>query len=144
MASNLFDTTVRIHPGNIVDAANTGAINIGNQFAEYKRQVLEEVMNSFKEQGMTHKRAMEAMLKQYAPDEDTAWSWIRRGQELGWTWGLHDAERTKAIAFTQDEAVYVGICIVAGRVMWAWWTRKEWGTIGRGLILGGHRNYFDD
>lgn len=109
-----------------------------------------------KEKAMA-KRVMDTLVKQYAPDTDTAWDWMRKGHELGWEWNLHSfngvsvkdplgqrGSKTMAPAFSNGAGVFVGICIVAGRVCWAWFREEEWGAPGRELVLSGNRNHFPD
>lgn len=39
-----------------------------------------------KEQAMARK-VMDTLVKQYAPDADTAWDWMRKAHDMGWEWG---------------------------------------------------------
>jgi hypothetical protein len=90
-------------------------------------------------------RAMEAITKQYAPDEDTAWVWMRKANDAGWTWGMHGHRvpgaqtSTPIVGFSNGDGVYVGITLFAGKVWWSWFTGEEWGPSGRDLCLSGHR-----
>ncbi len=90
-------------------------------------------------------RAMEALTKQYAPDEDTAWAWMRKANDAGWTWGTHGHRvpvtkaTTSIIGFSNGNGVYVDITLFAGKIWWSWFTGEEWGPRGRDLCLSGHR-----
>lgn len=90
-------------------------------------------------------RAMEAITKQYAPDEDTAWVWMRKANDAGWTWGMHvhrvpgAKAPTSIVGFSNGNGVYVDITLFAGKIWWAWFTGEEWGPGGRDLCLSGHR-----
>lgn len=90
-------------------------------------------------------RAMEALTKQYAPDEDTAWAWMRKANDAGWTWGTHGHKvpgaqaPTSIVGFSNGNGVYVGITLFAGKIWWSWFTGEEWGPGGRDLCLSGHR-----
>lgn len=90
-------------------------------------------------------RAMESITKQYAPDEDTAWAWMRKANDAGWTWGMHGHRvqgaqaPTSVIGFSNGDGVYVGITLFAGKIWWAWFTGEDWGSRGRDLCLSGHR-----
>ena len=103
--------------------------------------------NSIEESEMGNKisGAMEAISKQYAPDEDTAWVWMRKANDAGWTWGMHGHRvpgaqaTTSIVGFSNGDGVYVGITIFAGKVWWSWFTGEEWGPGGRALCLSGHR-----
>ncbi len=101
---------------------------------------------SEKESDMSSKvaHAMTAITKQYAPDEDSAWAWIRKANEAGWVWGAHAHKvgpqaPTPVIGFYNGGGVYVGITLFAGKIWWAWFTGEEWGPKGRDLCLSGHR-----
>ena len=102
------------------------------------------------------KRVMDTLVKQYAPDTDTAWDWMRKGHELGWEWNIHSfngvshkdplgqrGSKTMAPAFSNGAGVFVGICIVAGRVCWAWFREEEWGPKGRDMVLSGSRSHHE-
>ena len=103
--------------------------------------------NSIEEIEMGNKisRAMEALTKQYAPDEDAAWAWMRKANDAGWTWGMHGHSvlgaqaPTPIVGFSNGNGVYVGITLFAGKIWWGWFTGEEWGPSGRGLCLSGHR-----
>ena len=90
-------------------------------------------------------RAMEAITKQYAPDEDTAWVWMRKANDAGWTWGTHGHRvpgaqaPTSIVGFSNGNGVYVDITLFAGKIWWSWFTGEEWGPRGRDLCLSGHR-----
>lgn len=90
-------------------------------------------------------RAMEALTKQYAPDEDTAWAWMRKANDAGWTWGTHGHKvpgaqaPTSIVGFSNGNGVYVDITLFAGKIWWSWFTGEEWGPRGRDLCLSGHR-----
>lgn len=107
---------------------------------------------------MRQDRAVEALTKQYAADEDTAWQWMRKAHEMGFTWGhnvLHSPSASDpsgqrprpkqgiAMSFS-DGSVHVGITLVAGAIRWAWFTDKEWGEDGRSLVLSAKRNHYPD
>ncbi len=103
------------------------------------------------------KRLMDTLVKQYAPDADTAWAWIRQAHEIGWEWGNHSigglwasdllgqrvTKKALATAFSNDAGVYVGICLVGGMIRWGWFRAEEWGARGRDLVLSGDRNHHD-
>ncbi len=97
------------------------------------------------EMGNKISRAMEAITKQYAPDEDAAWAWMRKANDAGWTWGMHGHRvpgaqaTTSIVGFSNGDGVYVGITLFAGKVWWSWFTGEEWGPGGRDLCLSGHR-----
>lgn len=109
-----------------------------------------KIIRNTEESDMSSKvaHAMTAITKQYAPDEDFAWAWIRKANEMGWVWGMH-SHRTKNIVgqsdmsqitgFSNGNGVYVGITLFAGKIWWAWFTGAEWGPKGRDLCLSGHR-----
>ena len=106
-----------------------------------------KIIRNTEESDMSTKvaRAMEAITKQYAPDEDTAWVWMRKANDAGWTWGMHGHRvpgaqaTTSIVGFSNGDGVYVGITIFAGKVWWSWFTGEEWGPGGRDLCLSGHR-----
>lgn len=89
--------------------------------------------------------AMTTITKRYAPDEDTAWVWMRKANDMGWTWGMHSHKKvgvqtaTPVVGFSNGDGVYVGITLFAGKIWWAWFTGAEWGPKGRDLCLSGHR-----
>jgi len=102
------------------------------------------------------KRLMDTLVKQYAPDADTAWAWMRQAHEMGWEWGNHAlggptasdplgqrVTKSIAMAFSNDAGVYVGICLVGGAVRWGWFRATEWGPGGRDLVLAGDRNHHE-
>lgn len=103
--------------------------------------------NSIEESDMGNKisRAMEAITKQYAPDEDAAWAWMRKANDAGWTWGMHvhrvpgEKAPTSIVGFSNGNGVYVDITLFAGKIWWSWFTGEEWGPRGRDLCLSGHR-----
>lgn len=99
---------------------------------------------------------MDTLVKQYAPDADTAWNWMRAAHEIGWEWGNHNiggpsasdplgqrVSKSIATAFSNDAGVYVGICLVGGLIRWGWFRAEEWGPRGRDLVLAGDRNHHD-
>lgn len=105
---------------------------------------------------MMAKRLMDTLVKQYAPDADTAWAWMRQAHEMGWEWGNHAlggptasdplgqrVTKSIATAFSNDAGVYVGICLVGGAVRWGWFRATEWGPRGRDLVLAGDRNHHE-
>lgn len=108
---------------------------------------------------MRQDRAVEALTKQYAPDEDIAWQWMRKAHEMGFTWSNHmlkggpsasdplgqrsSPKQGIAMSFS-DGSVHVGITLVEGAVRWAWFTDKEWGEEGRSLVLSAKRNHYPD
>lgn len=93
------------------------------------------------------KRLMDTLVKQYAPDADTAWAWMRQAHEIGWEWGDHSigqrVSKSIATAFSNDAGVYVGICLVGGAIRWGWFRAAEWGRRGKEMVLNGDRAYFD-
>ena len=102
------------------------------------------------------KRLMDTLVKQYAPDADTAWAWMRQAHEIGWEWGNHSiggpsasdplgqrVSKSIATAFSNDAGVYVGICLVGGAIRWGWFRAAEWGPRGRDLVLSGDRNHHE-
>ncbi len=120
-----------------------------------KEQIVAEILNHIgATKQMGKERATQSLVKQYAPDEDTAWAWMRQAFEIGWTWGEHSIGKpspsdplsnrsTIALSFSNGE-VFVGITLVGGQIRWAWFTAQEWGQRGRDLVLGGHRNHHAD
>lgn len=102
------------------------------------------------------KKMMDTLVKQYAPDADTAWSWMRQAHEIGWEWGNHSiggpsasdplgqrVSKSIATAFSNDAGVYVGICLIGGAIRWGWFRAAEWGPRGRDLVLSGDRNHHE-
>jgi len=106
-----------------------------------------KIIRNTEESDMSTKvaRAMEALTKQYAPDEDTAWAWMRKANDAGWTWGMHGHRvpvtkaTTSIIGFSNGDGVYVGVTLFAGKIWWSWFTGEEWGPRGRDLCLSGNR-----
>jgi hypothetical protein len=105
-----------------------------------------KIIRNTEESDMSSKvaHAMTAITKQYAPDEDFAWAWIRKANEMGWVWGAHahkvgSLAPTPVIGFSNGDGVYVGITLFAGKIWWSWFTGEEWGPGGRDLCLSGHR-----
>lgn len=102
------------------------------------------------------RRLVDTLVKQYAPDADTAWEWMRKAHEMGWEWANHplggpNAEyplgqrvsKTIATAFSNGAGVYVGICLVGGAVRWGWFRGEEWGPKGRDMVLSGSRSHHE-
>lgn len=103
------------------------------------------------------KRLVYTLVRQYAPDADTAWDWMRKAHEMGWEWGNHmlggpsasdplgqRVSKSIATSFTNGAGVYVGIALVSGEVRWGWFRAKEWGPRGRDLVLAGNRSHHPD
>lgn len=146
-------STITMHVGNsgVIGVLAANAVSV-------KEQIANGVINYMtKGRTMGKYRAMQALVQQYAPNEDTAWGWMRRAYEMGWMWGNQPigidkdtipvgqrAARSVATAFHNGRSIYVGIVLVAGEIRWAWFTDKEWGAHGRDLVLGGYRNHHPD
>lgn len=122
----------------LLDTTENAVLDMGDTF---------RIIRNTEESDMGNKisRAMEAITKQYAPDEDTAWVWMRKANDAGWTWGMHvhrvpgAQTSTPIVGFSNGNGVYVGITLFAGKIWWGWFTGEEWGPSGRGLCLSGHR-----
>lgn len=103
---------------------------------------------------MAKGNAMDVLVKQYAPSKEDAWDWVRTAYDMGWNWGivaiggvsakdpLGQRQKSVAPAFSNG-VIYVGVCIVAGVVRWAWFREDEWGRRGKEMVLNGDRAYFD-
>ena len=102
------------------------------------------------------RRLMDTLVRQYAPDADTAWAWMRQAHEMGWEWGNHvlggptpkdplgqRVNNSVATAFSNGAGVYVGICLVGGAVRWGWFRDHEWGPRGRDMVLSGDRSHHE-
>ena len=102
------------------------------------------------------KRLVDTLVKQYAPDADTAWAWMRQAHEIGWEWGNHGiggptasdplgqrVTESIATAFSNDAGVYVGVCLIGGKIRWGWFRAAEWGPRGRDLVIAGDRNHHE-
>jgi hypothetical protein len=71
-----------------------------------------KIIRNTEESDMSSKvaHAMTAITKQYAPDEDFAWAWIRKANEMGWVWGAHahkvgSLAPTPVIGFSNGDGV---------------------------------------
>jgi hypothetical protein len=156
-----------VSQGMIAESEMNSALSRTNRYTQMQKDSTVTVecdtdyrpINKAKEEKMRQDRAVEALTKQYAPDEDTAWQWMRKAHEMGFTWGhnvlqggptasdpLGQRSRPKqgiAMSFS-DGSVHVGITLVAGAVRWAWFTDMEWGEDGRSLVLAAKRNHYPD
>lgn len=109
-----------------------------------------------KEEAVMKKSVVDTLVKQYAPNADLAWEWMRNAHEMGWVWGNHmiggptaadplgqRVPKAAAPAFSNGAGVYVGICIAAGALRWGWFRAEEWGARGREMVLSGSKSHFE-
>ena len=160
---DLLDTLVNdgyLHPdisNRLKTVTADGWVDVGNTLTIDFSAITDEAVlpskmrDKRKEQAMARK-VMDTLVKQYAPDADTAWDWMRKAHDMGWEWGMHSlggptasdplgqrVNKNIATAFSNGDGVYVGICIVASAVRWGWFRAAEWGPRGRDLVLSGDR-----